>query len=381
MNKRSIPNIVFIAPATSQPRYHRRAAQIAKFCNITVFSFQRQYYEENAFPEQIPCHSLGQMSDGRYFRRLFQMIPAMFKIRQHLRKDGNSIFYAMSLDCMVLARLCGLRRGFYEIGDLRQVEGFGKVYGFLEKVLCKNVLGLVLTSPHFYDEFYRHKKVLPRERIYIIENKVNQVLADQRPVEKRVSKDQIVIGLIGLLRYHRPIELLLEFVSSRPATHRVACFGDGPLREFIETYNCENISYHGSFKNPDDLSRIYEAVDLNYVVYDSSSKNVRLAMPNKLFESAYFGVPILCCEGTAVGRKASEWQIGKTVRIESKEYFDADVSSVNRAWLARCSQNCFKIASEELLDDGEKVLQSMLMTAVPDFVCGTNIRDRFTDDG
>lgn len=303
------------------------------------------------------------MSDGKYFRRLFQIIPAIFKIRYHLRKKRNYVFYALSFDCMVIARLCGLKRGFYEIGDLRQDAGLWKVFGFLERKLLRNILGLIFTSRYFYEEFYKNKLIVPDGRVYIIDNKVSRKLMNQRPSEKQRPPQRIVIGIVGLLRYRLPIELLLQFVRARSEVYAIECFGDGPLRELVESYVCENIRYHGSFKNPEELPKIYSQIDLNYVVYGNSDRNVQLAIPNKLFESAYFGVPILCCEGTAVGKKAIEWQIGKMVRIESKESFDADLSSLDRAWLRSCSQNCFKIASEKLLDDGEKVLRGMLMTA------------------
>ena len=361
--EKAIQKVVLITPTSNQPRYHKRAAQIAKFCNIRVFSFHRHYYEENLFPEQIQCYSLGQISDGKYFRRFFQIVPAIFKIRYHLRKKGNYIFYAFSFDCMVIARLCGLNQGFYEIGDLRQAEGFEKIFTFLERRLFKNVLGVVFTSRYFYDEFYKHKQILHRERVYVINNKVNQALADKRPMGKQIAEKQIVVGLIGLLRYRRPIELLLQFVSKSPKTYRVECFGDGPLKELVEIYTCENIIYHGSFKNPEDLPRIYEYIDLNYVIYDNSTKNVRLAIPNKIFESAYFGVPIVCCEGTAVGKMAMEWQIGKMVRIDSKENFEDDLGAIDKSWLKKCSENCFKIPSSKLIDNGEQVIQKMLLDA------------------
>ncbi len=362
--RQTIHKLVFISPTASQPRYHKRVAQLAKLCDVVVFAFRRGYYEENSFPASVPFTSLGWISDGKYFRRLFSMIAAVKKIKAHLRDMPDCIFYAMSLDCMIIARLCDLKHGFYEIGDLRQAEGFGKLFAFLEKRLFKNVLGLVVTSRYFYDEFYKHKQILHRERVYVIDNKVNQALSDKRPIGKRVAEKQIVVGLIGLLRYRRPIELLLQFVNKSPKIYRVECFGDGPLRKVVESYVCENIRYHGSFKNPEELPDIYALIDLNYIVYDNSTKNVRLAIPNKIFESAYFGVPIVCCEGTSVGKMAMKWQIGKTVRIDSKDNFEDDLGTIDKSWLRKCSENCFKMPSSGLIDNGEQVIQEMLSDAV-----------------
>lgn len=351
---------VVIAPTDSQPRYHKRVTQLAKFCKVIVFAFNRGYYNENTFPAEIPFFPLGRIKDGQYIRRIFRMAASVLKIRSYLKNAQNCFFYAMSFDCMIIARLCGLKKGFYEIGDLRNAEGFGKIFSALEKRLLKDMLGLVLTSRFFYDGFYKHKQLIPRQRVFIIDNRINPSLMHKRPLEKHIAQGRIAIGLVGLLRYWRPIELLLDFVKKRPESYVIECFGDGILRELIESSVCEHIRYHGSFRNPEELSDIYARIDLNYVVYDNSTKNVRLAIPNKLFESAFFGVPIICCQGTSVGRTAVEWQIGKTVRIDDQKNFERDLLSVDRALLKHWSRNCLRMQSSDLLDNGEKIVYNML---------------------
>ncbi len=119
--------IIFIAPAISQPRYHKRVAQLLKFCDVEVFAFSRSLYEENTFPSNISLTLLGHISPRKYIYRIFKLIPAIFKIRKHINDKKKCLFYALSFDCMLIARLSGLNRGFYEVSDLRQTEGFGKV--------------------------------------------------------------------------------------------------------------------------------------------------------------------------------------------------------------------------------------------------------------
>jgi len=352
--------IIFIAPADSQPRYHKRASQLLMYCDVEVFAFKRGLYEENVFPFEIPFTSLGWMKPGRYIRRLIRLILAVGKIKKHIKDKKNCLFYALSFDCLLIARLSGIKQGFYEVSDLRQTEGLGKVVPFFEKFLFRNILGLVLTSRFFYEDFYKDKGFIPRDKVLIIDNKVHPVLANQRPTTKKLSEGRIKIGLIGFLRYRKPTELLLKFVQKRPESYIVECFGDGPLSWLVESYMCENIRYYGSFKNPEDLPKIYSKIDLNYVVYDNNNQNVRLLTPNKLFESAFFGVPIVCCKGTAVGRQVIKWNIGNTVRIKSPDLFKKDLDSINRDWLQECSKNCFKLPTSELIDKGETIVRTML---------------------
>ena len=352
--------IVMIAPTTSQPRFHKRALQLKSFCNVEVFAFSRGYYEVNTFPPELPFTSLGRVEDGKYGSRVINLARAINTIRRRTKTLGNCYFYAMSLDCLVAARLSGIKRGFYEVGDLRQAEGVGRFFAAPEQWLLKSISGFVLTSRYFFEDFYRHNPAISQDKIYVIDNKVHTALRSQRPQDKSFSDERIIIGLVGLFRYQRPIELLLELAHANPDKYLVECFGDGPLKGLIESHVCENIRYHGAFKNPEELPEIYRKIHLNYVVYDSSSINVRLAIPNKVFESAFFGVPIICCENTAVGKMAEEWGIGRTVRIGNAQDFSEDMGSMDFSWLKAKSRNCFKIATEELIDDGAVVLERML---------------------
>lgn len=352
--------VVMIAPTISQPRFHKRAIQLKSFCNVEVFAFSRGYYEVNTFPPELPFTSLGKVEDGNYGLRIFNLARAINMIRRRTKTLGNCHFYAMGLDCLIAARLSGIKRGFYEIGDLRQAEGFGRFFAVPERWLLRSISGFVLTSRYFYEDFYRYHQAISQDKIYIINNKVNPFLRGHRPQAKHFSNERIIIGLVGLLRYQRPIELLLEFAQANPDKYVVECFGDGPLKRLIEFHEGENIRYHGAFKNPEELPEIYKKIHLNYVVYDNRSKNVRLAIPNKLFESAFFGVPLISCENTAIGKMADEWGIGRTVRINNAQDFAEDMGSVDFSWLKANSQNCFKIPTEELMDDGMAVLERML---------------------
>jgi glycosyltransferase involved in cell wall biosynthesis len=263
----------------------------------------------------------------------------------------------MSFDCMIVARLAGIKRGFYEVGDLRQAEGAGRFFSFLEKQCIKNLDALILTSKFFYDNFYINKISFDYNNIYIIDNKVSSYFQGKRPnyQYKVISNRKIRIGLIGLL---------LKFAKENNDKYSIECFGDGPFRYLIESSNFDNIRYHGSFKNPDELKKIYSKVDLNFVVYDSTSKNVQLAIPNKLFESAFFGVPILCCDNTSVGEMAVDMKIGKTISLSSFSKFESGMKSIDINWINEHSAACFKFDEDYLIDDGEKVVMSMIKNTI-----------------
>lgn len=356
-NKRSF---ILIAPSTSQSRFHKRAIQLQKIGNVHVFAFKREYYNENSFPVGIPFHSLGKITDGKYLLRIISIIRAVILITREIPKKNRDVFYSLSIDCLIIGRICRFKKGVYEVGDLIYTSKNRAAFLAIEKIVLRGINALVLTSRFFYDDFYKQLNLVPEHRFLVLDNKVNTYFVGKRLSTKKLNKDKIVFGLVGLFRFKKPIELLLNYVERRKETHELECYGDGPFRHLIESSVCDNIHYHGSFKNPEGLYNIYNSIDLNYVVYDNQDKNVQLAIPNKLFESAFFGVPILCGENTALGTLSASWGIGGLVSIKNQETFDFEIDNITYPWILEKSNNCLKIPEKKLIDDGDRRIFDLL---------------------
>lgn len=352
-----------LAPTTSQPRYHKRVSQISKHFRLRVFAFNRGLYEQNNFPDNISVIRLGKIADQKYLRRVLQLIRAIIIVRRELRGEHKPMFYAFSLDCVIIAKLAGLRDGYLEVGDLILPSGIGKYARVIERTIIKNILGVFLTSKAFYWGHYQNLSKNPewREKFHIIENRVTPSLIGTRPDSRILQGNKITIGVIGLLRYEKPLKLIVQYVKKHPKTLVLDCYGDGPLKRYIQDNECENIHYYGSFKNPDDLPSIYSKIDVNYVVYDNKLVNVKLAIPNKLFESGFFGVPIICSEHTELGSTALDWGIGKVVNIDDESKFSNDIGKcLDKSWLNQASANCLKIKAGDLVENGEIILEQTL---------------------
>jgi succinoglycan biosynthesis protein ExoL len=358
-------SIIVLAPTTSQPRYHKRVSQISKYFRVKVFAFNRGLYEQNIFPDNISLIRLGEIADRKYLRRVLQLIKAIFIVRRELRGKQKSIFYAFSIDCVIIAKLAGLRDGYLEVGDLILPSGIGKYARVIERNIIKNIFGVFLTSEAFYWGHYQNLSKHPewREKFHIIENRVTPSLIGTRPGSRILQGTKITIGVIGLLRYKKPLELIVQYVKKHPKMLVLDCYGDGPLRQYIQDNECENIHYYGSFKNPDDLPSIYSKIDINYVAYDNKLVNVKLAIPNKLFESGFFGVPIICSEHTELGSTAIKWGIGKVVSIEDENQFSNDIRAcLKKPWINQAAANCLRLKAVNLVENGEIILEQTLKT-------------------
>ena len=308
-------------------------------------------------------HDLGQLKDRKYLERIVPIFKAVKILRNNIPHNIIDIkFYTFSIDCLLIAKLAGIKIGFLEVGDLILMNTNKKWFKVIEKLVLRFINGLVLTSKEYYNQYYKYLGNNPVKSFHYIENKVPKVLLPHRVQESKKNTGKITIGLIGLLRYELPILRLTKFIEKNNSSVSLKVFGDGPCKHFFQENHIENITFYGSFKNPDELCDIYKKVDINYVVYDPRFLNVRLAIPNKLYESAFFSVPIICSENTYLSKLVRKWDIGGEISIISQDHFDRDMSNyLNFDWIQSKSNNCLRIPNSCLIDDQEKKLRNIIM--------------------
>lgn len=359
-------NIFVFLPTCGQPRYNKRISQLMSLgYEIEVFYFERKFNKRNKFPDGVQSFRLGRINDREYFRRIPKLFFALLKILAEKKKRKPLFCYSMSIDSSFMATLCGIKKIITELGDLPYTSNKYSVVNFGEKLVLKKSKALVLTSPAFYESYYKDKYDIRKEKVFIIENKISMSLKGERPLNKSFSSEIIKIGLIGLLRYKKPINYLLNFIRENPKGITLECFGDGPYKNIVRNAECGNVKYHGSFRSPEDLATIYQNVDLNFVVYDGSLLNEQLALPNKLYESIFWGVPIVCCTETFLSNYVEKRKIGTSVQINNYLNFKngmLEILNVNK--IQEYSKNCFLISEESLIDDGETVLSNVVKETV-----------------
>jgi succinoglycan biosynthesis protein ExoL len=185
------------------------------------------------------------------------------------------------------------------------------------------------------------------------------VLNSPRKLQKSDSEVKVKIGLIGLLRYEKPIRWLINFVNNHSSDYELHCFGDGPFKSIVEESSNKNIYYHGSYKAHEQLEMIYKSIDLNFVVYDNNSKNVQLAIPNKLYESIYFCKPILVAKDTCLEKEVLNLKVGASVSLAGEAEFARDLSDVSEAKRMLFSNHSNNIDVSYLIDDSQNKLREI----------------------
>ena len=129
-----------------------------------------------------------------------------------------------------------------------------------------------------------------------------------------ISKDQINFGFVGSIRFDYIYNFALTIGKYFP-NHKFYFFGGGTnIYRFKKlSLDYENIYFNGPFKSPEDLSTIYKKIDMVVSCYDTYSLNVRLAEPNKLYESIFFCKPIIVSKNTYLSKRVFELSCGYSI--------------------------------------------------------------------
>ncbi len=176
---------------------------------------------------------------------------------------------------------------------------------------------LATTSSKFISEYFNVIYPGVEGRSIVIENLVSRKTSQlfDRPELPKAPSIPIRIGFVGRLRYPRCLIPIMDAVIEAGDKFELHLYGVGQLLELVQenAKKNPNIYYHGPFKNPDDLGGIYSSIDINFVVYDNSDPNVRLALPNKLYESPYFGTPLIVASRTYLSERVTEAGVGIVV--------------------------------------------------------------------
>lgn len=302
--------IVFISSALQQPRHQKRIDMLREAYSIDVYYFYRNKYLENYKGYEESATKLGEIKDGSTFTRIFLLIKLLFILLFHKAK----IVYCTSPD-QALVAILAFKKVIFEVGDLYQIDGGNRIYQTLDKFILPRISGLVITSPYFYDGYFKKYEKELIGKVVVIENKLVPKLNDcidsyRNYFEFGLHEKKIKLGIIGSLVFKKPLELVSQYLQNS-SNSELHIYGDGLYSIFKDN---PNSFYHGRFKSPEDLSNIYKNIDINIILYDYDNNNVKLALPNKLYESIAYLKPIICAADVALSNYVINHKIGVVVK-------------------------------------------------------------------
>ncbi len=328
-------NVCFLLTHVPNPRMNKRIEVFKNIASTKVICTRRasqniwepsQDVEHIIFDIDLPSakHIVKRYAVSQGFQK---------KALNKLEEIKPNIIYAEGLDSLIIAGKYKKDHNvkvLFEVADLREnyIVRPKKLANRIitdallrkEKKAFKNVDYLVVTSPKFYDMHY--KDLISKERMLFIPN------APDAEIFKNYKKKEggtFTVGFIGGIRYLKQMKMLVD-VANEVGFDVLFAGAGGTSSEYDEIRKyCEgrkNITFTGRYNYDTEIAGLYGKVDCVFSVYDADNLNVRIALPNKLYESIICELPIIVAKGTYVSELVEQYGVGVAVSHVDKNDFE-----------------------------------------------------------
>lgn len=317
--------VVLLMPHIPNPRMLKRVKALENDFKISLIYWDRLLENSESFKISSQ-HRLFKIAikapQGKPLSRVIPLVMFLGKSLSVLKTEKPNIIHVAELDMLFIANIYRLLydsnvRIIYEIADLYKFtfnvdsKGIRKISGRIlnkiEKKLCKNISKIILTSPYFWNVYY--SKFVEQEKYLFIPNTPSKELfLNYKKEENRI----FTIGFIGLIRYVEQLKLLISAVEGLNEDIRILIAGNGPgYKQIIEySRNKDFVKIYGPYNYEKEIIQLYSKIDCVYSVYDTKLNNVRVALPNKLYEAIVCELPIIVADNTVLGEFVKENNIG-----------------------------------------------------------------------
>lgn len=356
------------------PRMNKRMNLLKKQSKVKVVYWDRSgknIWGDGNIPLDISCCKFPvKLQSSGILERIFKTARFTNFAIKKIKEFSPNLLYVENLDMLFIATI--YKKIFndrvkiiYEVADLssflltRQKNFFKKVIAAslrtLDKILCKNIHLLVITSELFYETYFKNF-VEAERKICVLNIPTKEIFQNF----KKSDHEKFTIGFIGMIRYKEQMKMLINAIDNLDVK---VIFAGNSFDDEIEKICRDNnkVKYYGGYNYQKDIKKLYESMDCIYSVYDADIYNVRIALPNKLYEAAYCKLPIIVAKNTYLGKVVNEKGVGFSVDCHTPEELIQVIKKLkNDSQLYRkIEENCEKYVQEiERINNNEKLLDA-----------------------
>lgn len=363
--------MVFILTSSVNTNSIKRIDEfVSRGYDVKAYGFMRDLDVPNK-SKSVDIEILGSYkNDLSYYKRCAIIYKGIKRVLKET-SDQPSLYYLIGLDVAMFFRLQSRRPYLYEEADLVHANFNNKplkgTYEWIDRSVIHHSLISLFRSEGFLKYHFGEK--IP-ENVHVIANRLNVGIKEFEIIPKHpIDLTHLKIGYVGFIRYESIANFAKVFCTHFPHNdfHFYGTYtSEGEKKMFDGMDAFENCHFHGSFKSPDELGRIYSEFDLVLSTYDVSSENVRYAEPNKIYEAIYFETPIIVSSGTFLADKVNRLGIGFDIDAMDENAIVSFVNNLSEERLSSIINNIKRIDKNSVINinDGffekfENVLHGM----------------------
>lgn len=358
------------------PRMLRRIALEKRIGELHVICWDKgNNLQEKPIEDGFSLHVISRKAGPDPVKRIIPYVMFARDALRLLKEIQPEILDVQSLDMLRIADSYQRESKqkvhiIYEIADLHYLlvdEQKNPIKQVVQKYLRwedRRLAGcyewLLLTSMKYYEAYFR--EFVPLEKIFYMPNVPD--LAVFHEYHKKDTNGEFTVGYIGSVRYKKQMRNLIEAARQCGIHLMVAGFECEPIEIEPLCKDDPNIEWIGRFDFNARAAELYGRCDVMYSVYDADMRNVRVALPNKLYESTYCEIPLIVAKNTYLAQVVEDWGVGVAVDHKSVEELAGVLQDLrdHPEMRDKISLNCRKHRDEIDLQFYNEQLQKRLLS-------------------
>lgn len=315
---------LFLLGYLPEPRMYNRIKAAQEYSNVSLICWDRGL---NMYPkpqiDKVHVRIITIPAVNNPLKRIIPYIRFKRIASKLVDKAAPDIIHVRNLDMLEIA--CDYKKKhkqvtiIYEVADIHRLL-IDKQEGVFKKAAQKYLLFedkrcgkksdiLIVSSEKYYDSYFH--TFIPREKAIFIPNVPDLTVFDN--YHKRETKDPLVVGFIGAIRYKRQIDNLIVAAKACGLKIMIAGYENGE-NEIEEKWSKDpDVEWVGRFDFDKQVADLYGRCNIMHSVYDADIENCRVALPNKLYEAVYCEMPLIVAKNTFLSQIVDDWGVGVSV--------------------------------------------------------------------
>lgn len=162
----------------------------------------------------------------------------------------------------------------------------------------------------------------PSEKLTLTHNITNAEMEFKKE-HINLNLDKITIGFVGGIRYYHENCYLINNMKEHLNVQLkyIGKVHEGiDLEGYCTKKSISNVEFQPAYINS-DKPKIYQGIDFINAIYGNKNNTVRTALPNKLYDSILYKVPIIVSKGTFLAEIVEKYHLGFAIDIEKEDVY------------------------------------------------------------
>ncbi|MVB15756.1 glycosyltransferase [Vibrio cholerae] len=300
------------------------------------------------------------------FFQLFKFIEFMFKCLLMVRKEKAQVVNIHTLALLPLGWL--LKKLFkvklvYDAHELEtEKNGLNgvrqRISKYIESLFIRSCDLIIVVGENIADWYANAYKI---ERPLVVKNSPRfRLQAKKNLIRERLGilPNQKILLYQGGLMKGRGVQLILDAFKERKDSHVVAVFmGYGDLTTEIEqaAKKHQNIFYFPAV-SPNVVLDYTASADIGISLIENTCLSYYFCMPNKLFEYAMVGIPVIVSDMKEMAEAVQTADFGVVLTEYSVESINEAVDRLAERDLTELSNNAYQFAQGQAWEQQERVM-------------------------